>query len=49
MRFITFVQVEFDTPSALLKNDKGILRALVNESGDKETLYAMAEGKGASH
>ncbi|ETW87620.1 ABC transporter [Heterobasidion irregulare TC 32-1] len=37
--------VEFDTPSALLKNDKGILRALVNESSDKETLYVMAKGE----
>ncbi|KAJ6595665.1 P-loop containing nucleoside triphosphate hydrolase protein [Mycena vulgaris] len=38
--------VEFDTPKVLLKNPKGKLRALVDESGDKEKLYAMAEGKG---
>jgi ABC-type multidrug transport system fused ATPase/permease subunit len=39
-------QVEFDTPKALLKNPNGMLRALVDESGDKEKLYSMAEGKG---
>jgi len=38
--------VEFDTPKALLKNPNGMLRALVDESGDKEKLYSMAEGKG---
>ncbi|KAI0076652.1 P-loop containing nucleoside triphosphate hydrolase protein [Panus rudis PR-1116 ss-1] len=34
--------VEFDKPSVLLKNEKSLLRALVEESGDKEALYAMA-------
>ncbi|KAJ7634724.1 P-loop containing nucleoside triphosphate hydrolase protein [Roridomyces roridus] len=38
--------VEFDAPKVLLQNPKGKLRALVDESGDKEQLYAMAEGKG---
>jgi len=38
--------VEFDAPKVLLKNPKGKLRALVDESGDKDNLYAMAEGKG---
>ncbi|KAJ6470738.1 hypothetical protein C8R47DRAFT_1298099 [Mycena vitilis] len=37
--------VEFDAPKVLLKNPKGKLRALVDESGDKDNLYAMAEGK----
>jgi len=37
--------VEFDSPSQLLKNDKGVLRALVDESGDKDNLIAIAEGK----
>ncbi|KAJ7078086.1 hypothetical protein C8R44DRAFT_992812 [Mycena epipterygia] len=37
--------VEFDAPKVLLKNPKGKLRALVDESGDKDKLYAMAEGK----
>ncbi|KAI0317990.1 hypothetical protein OF83DRAFT_1118292 [Amylostereum chailletii] len=40
--------VEFDTPSALLKKEDGMLKSLVDESGDKETLYAMAAGKGRS-
>lgn len=35
-------QVEFDKPSELLKNPKGKLRALVDESGDKEHLFSMA-------
>ncbi|KAJ6576978.1 P-loop containing nucleoside triphosphate hydrolase protein [Mycena vulgaris] len=37
--------VEFDAPKVLLKNPKGKLRALVDESGDKDNLYAMAEGR----
>ncbi|KAF7372862.1 ATP-binding cassette transporter [Mycena sanguinolenta] len=36
---------EFDSPKELLKNPKGKLRALVDESGDKDDLYAMAEGR----
>ena len=36
--------VEFDTPKALLGKD-GLLRALVDESADKDALYTMAEGK----
>ncbi|KAJ7919496.1 hypothetical protein B0H13DRAFT_2430321 [Mycena leptocephala] len=40
--------VEFDAPKVLLQNPKGKLRALVDESGDKDNLYAMAEGKGSS-
>ncbi|KAJ7283157.1 P-loop containing nucleoside triphosphate hydrolase protein [Mycena rebaudengoi] len=35
--------VEFDTPKALLKIKDGKLRALVEESGDRNVLYAMAE------
>jgi hypothetical protein len=38
-------QVDYDSPKALLQNPKGKLRALVDESGEKEKLYAMAEGK----
>lgn len=41
-------QVEFDTPKALLKNPNGMLRALVDESGDKEKLYSMAEDRESS-
>ncbi|KAK7062494.1 ATP-binding cassette transporter [Favolaschia claudopus] len=40
--------VEFDAPKELLKNPKGKLRALVDESGDKDNLYAMAEGRSSS-
>ena len=39
--------VEFDAPKVLLQDAKSLLRALVEESADKETLYAMAEGKQA--
>ncbi|KAJ6559868.1 P-loop containing nucleoside triphosphate hydrolase protein [Mycena capillaripes] len=38
--------VEFDSPKVLLQKPKGKLRALVEESGDKDNLYAIAEGKG---
>ncbi|KAK7064563.1 ATP-binding cassette transporter [Favolaschia claudopus] len=34
--------VEFDTPKALLQKKHGMLRALVDESGDKSALYKMA-------
>ena len=34
--------VEFGKPSELLKNEQGKFRALVDESGDREKLYAMA-------
>lgn len=36
--------MEFGAPSELLTNEKGFLRALVDESNDKFTLYAMAHG-----
>ncbi|OAX33730.1 P-loop containing nucleoside triphosphate hydrolase protein, partial [Rhizopogon vinicolor AM-OR11-026] len=37
--------VEFGSPWELLQNEKGMLRALVDESGDKDALYAAAHGK----
>ena len=40
---LTIEQVEFGKPADLLENEKGMLRALVDESGDKEELYAMME------
>ncbi|KAI0365043.1 P-loop containing nucleoside triphosphate hydrolase protein [Pilatotrama ljubarskyi] len=40
--------VEFGKPSELLKNEKGMLRALVDESGDREKLYEMAMGASSS-
>ncbi|KAJ7758491.1 P-loop containing nucleoside triphosphate hydrolase protein, partial [Mycena maculata] len=39
--------VEFDTPSNLLKIEAGHLRALVDESNDRNVLLAMAEGSQA--
>ncbi|EED85726.1 predicted protein [Postia placenta Mad-698-R] len=38
--------VEFGKPSDLLSIEGGLLRALVDESGDKDKLYAMAVGDG---
>ncbi|KAJ7779793.1 hypothetical protein B0H16DRAFT_1499876 [Mycena metata] len=40
---LTSAQVEFDSPKVLLQNERGLLRALVDESGDKEVLYQMVE------
>ncbi|KAJ7069529.1 hypothetical protein C8F01DRAFT_1245729 [Mycena amicta] len=40
--------VEFDSPQELLKIQDGKLRALVDESGDREILYAMAAAAGQS-
>ncbi|KAK0478556.1 hypothetical protein IW261DRAFT_1551827 [Armillaria novae-zelandiae] len=37
--------VEYDSPSALLKKENGRLRAMVDESNDRDILYAMAGGK----
>jgi len=37
--------VEFNSPVELLKNKKGMLRALVDQSGDKDILYGMAQRK----
>ena len=36
--------VEFGKPNELLKIENGMLKALVDESGEKEHLYAMADG-----
>lgn len=46
--FVDMGQVEFGKPSELLRNEKGMLRALVDESGDREKLYAAANGASAS-
>jgi ABC-type multidrug transport system fused ATPase/permease subunit len=37
--------VEFDSPENLLQRKDSFLRALVDESADKEVLYAMAAGQ----
>lgn len=34
--------VEFDKPSVLLEKEGGFLKSLVDESGDREALYAVA-------
>ncbi|VDB89903.1 unnamed protein product [Peniophora sp. CBMAI 1063] len=36
--------VEYDSPKVLLKKEGGFLKSLVDESGDKDALYAMAGG-----
>ncbi|CAE6409157.1 unnamed protein product, partial [Rhizoctonia solani] len=36
--------IEFDSPAALLGKESGAFKSLVDESGDKEALYAMAKG-----
>ena len=41
--------VEFGAPSELLKNEKGMLRVLVDESGDKDALYAMANAAASAN
>ena len=40
-------QVEFDKPSELLKKENGKFRSLVDESGDRDFLYAMASSSKA--
>ena len=40
--------VEFDAPRVLLDKENGYLKALIDESADREVLYAMAYGKGVS-
>ncbi|KAH7883936.1 hypothetical protein F5I97DRAFT_2075294 [Phlebopus sp. FC_14] len=37
--------VEFGSPRELLQNESSMFKALVDESGDKELLYAMAAGE----
>ncbi|PPQ71032.1 hypothetical protein CVT26_011497, partial [Gymnopilus dilepis] len=38
--------VEYDAPQALLTKKGGYFKALVDESGDRQALYAMAQRKG---
>ena len=38
-------KVEFGRPNELLANEKSLLRALVEESGDREVLYSMAKAR----
>lgn len=42
---LTDAQVEFDSPLTLLNMKGGYFKSLVDSSGDKASLYAMAEAK----
>ncbi|KAH7340935.1 hypothetical protein B0J17DRAFT_612426 [Rhizoctonia solani] len=37
--------IEFDSPGALLRKESGAFKSLVDESGDRDALYAMAKGQ----
>ena len=37
--------VEFDSPAALLRKESGSFKSLVDESGDRDALYALAQGR----
>ena len=37
--------VEFDSPMTLMQDEKSLLRALVEESADKDMLHAMLRGE----
>ncbi|CAE6421737.1 unnamed protein product [Rhizoctonia solani] len=37
--------IEFDSPAALLQKESGAFKSLVDESGDRDVLYAMAKGQ----
>ncbi|CAE6385646.1 unnamed protein product [Rhizoctonia solani] len=37
--------IEFDSPIALLQKESGAFKSLVDESGDRDHLYAMAKGQ----
>ena len=41
-----YFQVEFDSPKTLLRKTDGLLKSLVDGSGDKNALYAIADGNG---
>ena len=44
---LSCIQVEYDSPYALLQKQDGYFKSLVDRSGDQATLYAMAEKKAA--
>jgi len=39
------LQAEFDSPKKLLRNEQGMLRSLVDGSGDREALFELARSK----
>ena len=40
-----YSQIEFDSPQELLQKKSGAFKGMVDGSGDKKALYAMAERK----
>jgi ABC-type multidrug transport system fused ATPase/permease subunit len=40
--------IEFDSPMNLLQKEGSLFRSLVDESGDRDELYAMAEKKAST-
>ena len=40
-----YFQIEFDSPQELLQKKGGAFKGMVDGSGDKKALYAMAERK----
>ena len=44
----SYFQAEFDSPKTLLRKTDGLLRSLVDGSGDKNALYAIADGDGSN-
>ena len=42
----SYFQAEFDSPKTLLRRTDGLLRSLVDGSGDKNALHAIADGNG---
>ena len=42
----SYFQAEFDSPKTLLRRTDGLLKSLVDGSGDKNALYAIANGNG---
>ena len=42
----SYFQAEFDSPKNLLQKTDGFLKSMVDGSGDKNALYAIADGNG---
>ena len=43
----SYFQAEFDSPKTLLRKTDGLLKSMVDGSGDKNALYAIADGDGS--
>ena len=44
----SYFQAEFDSPKALLQKTDGLLKSLVDGSGEKNDLYAIVDGNGSN-